>query len=105
MISQTYVNLDQVEKKVITFNANGLDVSFQALAFEHDLIVDFISEIDDERQKSRKTTRIISDCNIEFSVSFLSSYLSDNYSYSPTKQEVFWLLSRYLLSKFPGFRS
>jgi len=52
---------------------------------------------------SRKAGVHIND-DVSMSLSHLRGYLSDNFSFNPTKQELYWLICRYLFSKFPGFR-
>ncbi len=102
--SHVYIDLNPQEKALLKANLSGLDVLFKAVTFENDIISAFISEIELEKQKSRKTSRVLIDKDISMSVSRLRIYLSDNFSFNPTKQEIYWLICRYLFSKYPGFR-
>jgi len=103
-VKPIFVHLEPHEKLMLKDNSNGLSVFLKALTFEKDIISSFISELDAEKQKERTCTRIRIDEDVLTSLSRLRSYLSDNFAFNPTTQELYWLTCRYLSSKFPGYR-
>lgn len=99
-----FVDLTPLEKKLLRANCEGISVFMKALPFEQDLISAFIADLGRERIISRKTARIRIDEEVSASASSLRSYLKDNFSFNATTQELYWLVCRYLFSKYPGFR-
>ncbi|MBU2645520.1 hypothetical protein KKI24_12505 [bacterium] len=100
----TFVDLTPAEKNLLRANSDGISVFMKALPFEQNLICAFIADLKEEKIVARKTARIRIDEETKASTSSLRNYLLDNFSFNATTQEIYWLVCRYLFSKYPGFR-
>jgi hypothetical protein len=103
-IKPIYVQLSPGEKLLLKELSLGLNFYFKDIIFEDNVIIGFINNLEVEKQRPRKTSRIKLPSDISESLSYMRSYLLENFSFNPTNQEIYWLICKYLLVKFPGFR-
>lgn len=99
-----FVQLTEREKSIISLNAKCLTVFASALLFEFDLIEEFLSGIDSRKKVPRKCARIPRDVRAAEPFSALRDHIDRNFGYLITKQEIYWLICDYLMTRCPNFR-
>ncbi len=99
-----YVQLSPRENLLLKELSSGLNLFCKDIVFEDKVVIGFIGDLAMEKTRPRKTSRIKIPSDLSELLTYLRSYLNQNFSFHPTDQEIYWLICRYLLVKFPGFR-